>query len=117
VVHEGKQLLHADVVCEHPQVSDKFKREKILNLMWGDIKKMFPGINEKVECRIPYYVNGCEGLARKPGLVGNSKSGLSAPGIPNPFFAGNTYVGRGLASNGAPRCVMLCADLILKTLA
>jgi len=54
-------------------------------------------------------------LARKPGLVGNFKPGLVAPGIPNLFFAGDTYVGRGLAANGAAKSAMLCADLILQS--
>lgn len=116
VAPEGKQLLHTDIVCEHSETSDKFKRQKLLGLMWEDVKEMFPGIESKVEWRLPYYVDGCDGLARKPGLVGNFKPGLRAPGIPNLFFAGDTYTGRGLATNGAAKSAMLCADLILKTL-
>jgi len=116
IAPHGKQLLYTDIVCEHSEVSDRFKRGKILNTMWEDIKEMFPGIETKVEWKIPYYVDGCDGLARKPGLVGNYKPWLRAPGIPNLFFAGDTYVGRGLATNGAARSAMLCADLILKTL-
>ena len=116
VAPQGKQLLHTDIVCEHSETSDKFKRQKLLNLMWEDVKEMFPGIEAKVEWKLPYYVDGCDGLARKPGLVGNFKPGLRAPGIPNLFFAGDTYVGRGLATNGAAKSAMLCADLILETL-
>jgi protoporphyrinogen oxidase len=114
VAPEGKQLLHSDIVCEHPEASDKFKREKLLALMWEDLKEMFPGIEEKTEFKIPYYVDGCDGLARKPGLVGKYKVSLQAPGIPNLFFAGDTYIGRGLAINSAARSAMKCADLILK---
>jgi phytoene dehydrogenase-like protein len=113
---KGKQILHTDIVCEHAEASDKFKRERILKLVWEDIKEMFPGIEAKVEWKLPYYVDGCDGLARKPGLVGNFKPGLKAPGIPNLFFAGDTYVGRGLATNSAAKSAMLCADLILETL-
>jgi len=116
VVPEGKQLFHTDIVCEHAEASDRFKRQRLLNLMWEDIKEMFPGIEKKVEWRLPYYVDGCDGLARKPGLVGRFKPDLRAPGIPNLFFAGDTYVGRGLATNGAAKSAMLCADLILKNL-
>lgn len=115
VAPQGKQLWHTDIVCEHREASDTFKRERLLKLMWEDIKEMFPRIESKVEWRIPYYVDGCDGLARKPGLVGNFKPGLRAPGIPNLFFAGDTYVGRGLAANGAAKSAMLCADLILRT--
>jgi prolycopene isomerase len=115
VAPQGKQLWHTDIVCEHREVSDVFRRERLLKLMWEDIKEMFPGIESKVEWRVPYYVDGCDGLARKPGLVGNFKPGLRAPGIPNLFFAGDTYMGRGLAANGAARSAMLCADLILRT--
>ncbi|MCD6571318.1 MAG: NAD(P)/FAD-dependent oxidoreductase [Deltaproteobacteria bacterium] len=117
VAPEGKQLLHTDIVCEHFEASDKFKRERLLNLMWEDVKEMFPGIEKKMEWRLPYYVDGCDGLARKPGLVGNFKPGLMAPGIPNLYFAGDTYVGRGLATNGAALSAMKCADLILKEVA
>ncbi len=114
VAPEGKQILHTDIVCEHKEASDKFKRDRLLGLMWEDIKEMFPGVEQKLEWRLPYYVDGCDGLARKPGLVGNFKPGLRAPGIPNLYFAGDTYVGRGLATNGAALSAMKCADLILK---
>jgi phytoene dehydrogenase-like protein len=114
VAPPGKQLLHTDIVCEHEEACNKFKRERLLDLMWEDVKEMFPGIEDKVEWRLPYYVDGCDGLARKPGLVGNFKPGLKAPGIPNLYFAGDTYVGRGLAINGAALSGMRCADLILK---
>jgi len=110
----GKQVLHTDIVCEHAEASNKFKRERLLKLMWEDIREMFPGIDDKVEWKIPYFVDGCDGLARKPGLVGNFKPALTAPGISNLFFAGDTYIGRGLAANGAARSAMHCADIILK---
>ena len=116
VAPEGKQLFHTDIVVEHAEASDKFKRERLLALMWEDMKEMFPGLEEKLEWRLPYYVDGCDGLARQPGLVGNYKPGLIAPGIPNLFFAGDTYQGRGLAINGAALSSMKCADLILKEL-
>jgi phytoene dehydrogenase-like protein len=114
VAPEGKQLLHTDIVCEHTEASDPFERRRLLDLMWEDIKEMFPGIESKVEWRLPYYVDGCDGLARKPGLVGRFKPELTAPGVPNLFFAGDTYQGRGLATNSAARSAMMCADLILK---
>ncbi|HOK07522.1 MAG TPA: NAD(P)/FAD-dependent oxidoreductase [Syntrophales bacterium] len=116
VAPEGKQLFHTDIVVEHAQAADKFERERLLALMWEDLKEMFPGLEEKLEWRLPYYVDGCDGLARQPGLVGNFKPGLQAPGVPNLYFAGDTYVGRGLAVNGASLSAMLCADLILKTI-
>jgi len=113
VAPPGKQLLHTDCVTEYPQVADKFSRRRILDLLWKDIREMFPGIEEVLEWKIPYYVAGCDGLARKPGLVGRFKPGLKAPGIANLYFAGDTYQGRGLASNGAALSAMHCADLIL----
>jgi prolycopene isomerase len=116
VAPEGKQLFHTDIVVEHAEVSDKFKRERLLALMWEDMNEMFPGLEEKLEWRLPYYVDGCDGLARQPGLVGNYKPGLTAPGIPNLYFAGDTYQGRGLAINGAALSSMKCADIILNDL-
>ena len=116
VAPAGKQLLHTDIVVEHEQASDKFERERLLALMWEDLKEMYPGLEQKMEWRIPYYVDGCDGLARQPGLVGNFKPALQAPGIPNLYFAGDTYVGRGLAINGAAQSAMRCSDLILKDL-
>jgi phytoene dehydrogenase-like protein len=112
----GKQLLHTDIVIEHEQASDKFERQRLLALFWEDLKEMFPGIETKVEWKLPYYVDGCDGLGRQPGLVGNFKPGLKAPGIPNLYFAGDTYRGRGLAINSAALSAMHCADLILKEL-
>jgi len=74
---------------------------------------MFPGIEESVEWKIPYFVAGCDGLARKPGLVGRFKPALKAPSVGGLYFAGDTYQGRGLAANGAALSAMHCADLIL----
>ena len=112
----GKQLLHTDIVVEHAEASDKFTRERLLALLWEDLKEMFPGIEQKVEWRLPYYVDGCDGLARQPGLVGNFKPSVQAPGVPNLYFAGDTYLGRGLAINSAALSSMKCADIILKEL-
>jgi phytoene dehydrogenase-like protein len=116
VAPPGKQLLHTDVVCDYSMVRDKFQRLRLLDLMWQDVQEMFPGIEGRVEWKLPYYVAGCDGLARKPGLVGNFKPDVKAPGIENLYFAGDTYRGRGLATNAAARSAMLCADLILKGL-
>jgi prolycopene isomerase len=113
VAPPGKQVIHTDIVVEHAEASDKFLRERLLALHWEDLKEMFPGIENKLEWRFPYYVDGCDGLARQPGLVGNFKPGLIAPGIPNLYFAGDTYQGRGLAINSAALSGMKCADLIL----
>ena len=113
VAPPGKQLLHTDCVTEYPEAADKFSRRRILKLLWLDLQEMFPGIEEAVEWKIPYYVAGCDGLARKPGLVGRFKPGLKAPGVENLYFAGDTYQGRGLATNGAALSAMHCADMIL----
>jgi hypothetical protein len=61
---------------EHEQASDKFKRERLLALIWGNLKGMYPRLEQKMEWRIPYYVDGCDGLSRQPGLVGNFKPAL-----------------------------------------
>lgn len=116
VAPPGKQIVHTDMVVEHAEASDKFLRERLLAAHWEDLKDMFPGIENKVEWKFPYYVDGCDGLARQPGLVGNYKPGLIAPGVPNLYFAGDTYQGRGLAINSAALSGMKCADLILKEL-
>jgi phytoene dehydrogenase-like protein len=116
VAPPGKQVIHTDIVVEHAEASDKFLRERLLAAHWEDLKEMFPGIENKLEWKFPYYVDGCDGLARQPGLVGNYKPGLIAPGIPNLYFAGDTYQGRGLAINSAALSGMKCADLILKEL-
>jgi len=109
----GKQVLHTDCVAEYPEVADKFSRRRILEALWQDLKEMFPGIEESVEWKIPYFVAGCDGLARKPGLVGRFKPALKAPSVGGLYFAGDTYQGRGLAANGAALSAMHCADLIL----
>ncbi|MFW6113732.1 MAG: FAD-dependent oxidoreductase [Actinomycetota bacterium] len=116
VVPAGKQLLHTDVVCEYPGASDPFRRRRILDLLWRDLGEMFPGIEEAVEWKIPYYVAGCDGLARKPGLVEGFKPKLQASGVEGLYFAGDTYTGRGLAMNSAALSAMHCADLILSHL-
>ncbi len=113
VAPPGRQLLYTDCVIEYPEVSDRFERERQLRAMWEDLREMFPGFEDKLEWSLPYYVAGCDGLARKPGLVGRFKPELTAPGIANLYFAGDTYQGRGLAMNSAALSAMTAADRIL----
>jgi prolycopene isomerase len=112
----GKQVLYTDCVIEYPEVSNPFERERQLKAMWQDLREMFPGFEDKLEWSLPYYVAGCDGLARKPGLVGRFKPELKAPGIENLYFAGDTYQGRGLAMNSAALSALQAADLILADL-
>jgi len=65
-----------------------------------------------VEFAYPYYTTGCDGLARKPGLTGNFKPDVEAPGVDGLFFAGDTYLGRGLAIEGACKSSLLCFERI-----
>jgi len=112
----GKQILHTDCVMDYEDVKDLFTVRSKLQAMWLDLTRLFPGIQDKVEFRLPYRTVGCDGLARKPGLVGDYKPDVEAPGIRGLYFAGDTYRGRGLAMNGAARSAMLCADRVLQRL-
>ena len=112
----GKQILHTDCVIDYEDVKDLFTVRAKLEAMWLDLALLFPGIADKVEFRLPYRTVGCDGLARKPGLVGDYKPDVEAPGVRGLYFAGDTYRGRGLAMNGAARSAMLCADRILERL-
>ena len=114
VAPEGKSLMQTDCVVEVGQIFDKFELERLLALMWKDIQEMFPGIEGKVEWMFPYKCIGCDGLARKPGQVGNFKPDVIAPGVEGLYFAGDTYRGRGLALNGAALSGLLCAEKILE---
>ncbi len=109
----GKQLLHTDCVVEPELAADPFAVRRTLEALWDDLCILFPGMDKKTEFRIPYRTTGCDGLARKPGLTGNYKPDVAAPGIHGLYFAGDTYRGRGLAMNGAARSAMLCAEAIL----
>ena len=116
VAPPGKQLLVVSIVMEHNEARDRFKREKALALMWKDVLEMFPGIEQKIEWRLGSYGDGIDGLARHPGLVGNYKPALTAPGISNLYFAGDTYRGRGLGVNCSAQSGQMCADLIINEL-
>jgi len=110
----GRQMLHTDCVLDYEEVRDPFTVRLKLEALWKDLGVLFPGFEEKVEWRLPYKTVGCDGLARKPGLVGDYKPDVQAPGVRGLYFAGDTYRGRGLAMNGAARSAMLCADRILE---
>lgn len=114
VAPEGKFLLHCDIPVEVPSVQDPFELQFLLDAMWEEMKEMWPGMEEKLEWRIPYYTLGCDGLARKPMHTGRFKPDLKAPGVEGLYFAGDTYRGRGLALNGAANSGMQCADMILQ---
>jgi len=77
---------------------------------------MFPRIDEKGGIEIFYFEDGCGGLARKPGLVGNFKPGLKAPGVVNFYFTGDTFIGREIVANCADRSSMKGAETFLMEL-
>lgn len=113
VAPEGKFLLHADIPAEVPSVQDPFELQWYLDEMWEEMKEMWPGMEDKLEWRIPYYTLGCDGLARKPMQTGKFKPDIKAPGIKGLYFAGDTYRGRSIGMNGAAHSGMLCADTII----
>lgn len=114
VAPEGKSLLQTDCVVEVDQIFDKFELERLLALMWVDIREMFPGIDDKIEWKFTYKCIGCDGLARKPGQVGVFKPDVAAPDVEGLYFAGDTYRGRGLALNSAALSGRICAGRILE---
>jgi len=109
----GKQLFHTDLVCEYEDAAHPMQRRRLLEKLREDLRILFPEMEDLEEWRLPYYVAGCDGLARKPGLVGRFKPELRAPRFRNLYFAGDTYQGRGLATNSAAKSAMDCADLII----
>ncbi|MEW6529952.1 MAG: NAD(P)/FAD-dependent oxidoreductase [Thermodesulfobacteriota bacterium] len=116
VAPPGKQLFHTDLVCEYDVAAHPLKRRRLLELLREDLGLLFPEMEDLVAWRLPYYVAGCDGLARKPGLVGRFKPELRAPGLRNLYFAGDTYQGRGLATNSAAKSAMNCADRVMEDL-
>ena len=114
VAPEGKSLMQTDCVVEVSQIFDKFELARLLELMWVDIREMFPGIDDLVEWKFTYKCIGCDGLARKPGQVGAFKPDVVAPGVDGLYFAGDTYRGRGLALNSAALSGMNCAKAIIE---
>ncbi len=113
VAPPGRYLLVTDNVTEPCEVEDKFNRARLMEKHWEDIKEMFSFGEEDVDFALPYFTAGCDGLARKPGLTGNFKPDLQASGIGGLYFAGDTYLGRGLAIEGASRSALLCVERIL----
>ncbi|MGQ9653370.1 MAG: phytoene desaturase family protein [Thermodesulfobacteriota bacterium] len=116
VAPEGRQLFHIDLVCEYEEAANPIVRRRLLEALWEDLGVLFPEMMRLARWRLPYYVAGCDGLARKPGLVGRFKPELKAPGLRNLYFAGDTYQGRGLATNSAARSAMECAERVLADL-
>ncbi|MGQ9474560.1 MAG: phytoene desaturase family protein [Actinomycetota bacterium] len=113
VAPPGRYLLVTDNVVEPKEVEDKFNLERLLEAHWEDIKEMYRFEEGEVEFAIPYFTAGCDGLARKPGLTGDFKPDVQAPGVDGLYFAGDTYRGRGLAIEGAARSAILCVERIL----
>jgi phytoene dehydrogenase-like protein len=112
VAPAGRHLLVTDSVCEPWEVEDKFNLMAKMESHWEDIKEMFGFEDGEVEFAYPYYTTGCDGLARKPGLTGNFKPDVEAPGVQGLYFAGDTYLGRGLAVEGACKSALLCFERI-----
>lgn len=115
-VPEGKMLFYAGCPAEPSLVSGKWQQEKMLHKLWLDINEMFPNISEIVEWKKELCYVGIDGLARKPGLVGQFKPDVKAPGVTCLYFAGDTYRGRGIGVNASAHSAMLCADRILMDL-
>ena len=109
----GHHYLITDSVCEPYEIEDKFNLMAKMELHWEDIKEMFQFEDGEVEFAYPYYTTGCDGLARKPGLTGNFKPDVEAPGVGGLYFCGDTYLGRGLAIEGASHSSLLCFERIM----
>ncbi len=115
IAPEGKMIIHSDIVVEIDQIRDRFELNRLLEAMWEEmVTDMWPGMEEKVEWRIPYKCIGCDGLARKPMQTGKFKPDVKAPEIEGLYFAGDTYRGRGIGINAAANSAMLCAETILQ---
>ncbi len=112
VAPPGKFLLVTDNVAEPCEVEDKFNLSRLMEMHWEDIKEMFEFSDEEVDFALPYFTAGCDGLARKPTLTGDFKPDVQAPGVDGLFFAGDTYLGRGLAVEGASKSALLCFQRI-----
>jgi phytoene dehydrogenase-like protein len=115
VAPPDRYLLVTDNVADPEEVEDKFNLGRFMDKHWEDIKEMYAFSEEDVEFALPYFTAGCDGLARKPGLTGNFKPDVQAPGVDGLYFAGDTYLGRGLAIEGAARSAILCVERILES--
>jgi hypothetical protein len=113
VAPEGHYLTITDSVCEPYEIEDKFNLMARMDMHWEDIKEMFQFEDGEVEFAYPYFTTGCDGLARKPGLTGNFKPDVEAPGVSGLYFCGDTYIGRGLAIEGACHSSLTCFDRIM----
>jgi len=114
VAPKDRYLLVTDNVAEPWELEDKFNLERLMEKHWEDVKEMYSFSEEEVEFRLPYFTTGCDGLARKPGLTGDFKPDVKAPAVDGLYFAGDTYLGRGLAIEGAARSAILCVERILE---
>lgn len=108
-----RYMFCSDNVAEPWELGDKFNLARLMELHWKDCVEMLNIDESQVELKIPYYTTGCDGLARKPGLVGAFKPALIAPTVSGLFFAGDTYVGRGLAMEGAAKSAFECVEAII----
>jgi prolycopene isomerase len=113
VAPPDRYLLVTDNVAEPEEVEDKFNLARLMEMHWEDVKEMYAFGDDEVEFALPYYTAGCDGLARKPGLTGGFKPDVEAPGVEGLYFAGDTYLGRGLAIEGAARSALHCVERIL----
>lgn len=112
VAPDDKMLMYCGCPVEYREMK-KFRLKKMYDLMWKDVKEFFPQL-EDIEFKIKFRTAvGCDGLARKPSLVGDYKPDVKAPLVKNLHFAGDTYRGRGLAVNSAASSALLCAESIL----
>ncbi len=109
----GHHLTITDSVCEPYEIEDKFNLMDKMDAHWEDIKEIFQFEEGEVDFAYPYYTTGCDGLARKPGLTGNFKPDVEAPGVSGLYFCGDTYLGRGLAVEGACKSSLLCFERIM----
>ncbi len=113
VAPKDRYLLVTDNVAEPWELENKFNLNRLIQQHWEDVKEMYSFGEDDVEFKLPYFTTGCDGLARKPGLTGDFKPDVQAPAVDGLWFAGDTYLGRGLAIEGAARSAILCVERIL----
>nr|HDO80950.1 NAD(P)/FAD-dependent oxidoreductase [Candidatus Bathyarchaeota archaeon] len=81
VAPRGKMLVSMGAPAKPWQVTDEKTKSKLFEDIWADIEEMFPGIAELVEWNVPGTFIGVDGLERKPGLVGEKRPDVKAPGV------------------------------------
>lgn len=89
------------------------KSREVIEMLERETFELFPQVKDSYNWKIAHA--GIYGIAQSPGLVGDKRPSMKAPGVPNLYLVSSTVrEARGIGIAATAKCARMAVDDILK---